>query len=69
MILITGGRCFVGLSLPLRLKHAFPEKRLVSFDNLKRGGSELNLSRLRDAGVELLHGDIRQPGDLDIGKV
>ena len=69
MILITGGAGFVGSSLALRLKQAFPEKKLVAFDNLKRRGSELNLSRLREAGVEFIHGDIRQPGDLDVGKV
>ena len=69
MILITGGAGFVGSSLALRLKQAFPGKKLVTFDNLKRRGSELNLSRLRDAGVEFIHGDIRQPGDLDVGKV
>ncbi|MBI4559826.1 MAG: NAD-dependent epimerase/dehydratase family protein [Candidatus Hydrogenedentes bacterium] len=39
--------------------------RVVAFDNLKRRGSELNLSRLRGAGVEFLHGDIRSPEDLE----
>ena len=69
MILITGGAGFVGSSLALRLKKAFPEKKIVAFDNLKRRGSELNLSRLRKARVQFVYGDIRQLGDLDIGKV
>ena len=69
MILITGGAGFVGSSLALRLKQAFQEKKIVAFDNLKRRGSELNLARLREVGVEFIHGDIRQPGDLDVGKV
>jgi CDP-paratose 2-epimerase len=29
-----------------------------------RRGSELNLARLREAGVEFLHGDVREPADL-----
>ena len=29
-----------------------------------RRGSELNLPRLREAGVEFLHGDVREPADL-----
>ncbi len=47
-----------------------PATRLVALDNLKRRGSELNLPRLREAGVEFVHGDIRSPEDLDaVGKV
>jgi CDP-paratose 2-epimerase len=34
-------------------------------DNLKRRGSELNLPRLRDAGIDFRHGDIRCSDDLD----
>jgi CDP-paratose 2-epimerase len=34
-------------------------------DNLKRRGSELNLAKLRAAGVEFVHGDIRRPEDLE----
>jgi len=69
LILITGGAGFVGSHLALRLKKEFPEKQVVAFDNLKRRGSELNLTRLRESGVEFVHGDIRQPGDLDFKNV
>ena len=69
MILITGGAGFVGSSLALRLKAEFPEKSVVAFDNLKRRGSELNLSRLRSAEVEFVHGDVRNPSDLDLPDV
>ncbi len=37
---------------------------MTAFDNLHRRGSELNLSRLRDAGVVFAHGDIRSLADL-----
>jgi CDP-paratose 2-epimerase len=36
----------------------------VALDNLMRRGSELNLPRLREAGVEFVHGDVREPADL-----
>jgi CDP-paratose 2-epimerase len=38
---------------------------VVALDNLKRRGSELTLRRLREHGVEFVHGDIRSPADLD----
>jgi CDP-paratose 2-epimerase len=41
-----------------------PEWELVAFDNLHRRGSELNLPRLRDAGVRFAHGDVREQDDL-----
>jgi CDP-paratose 2-epimerase len=37
---------------------------VVGFDNLRRRGSELNLARLREAGVSFAHGDVREPEDL-----
>jgi CDP-paratose 2-epimerase len=63
-ILITGGAGFVGASLSLALKVRFPETRITALDNLHRRGSELNLPRLRAAGVEFSHGDIRCAEDL-----
>ena len=63
-ILITGGAGFVGSNLAVSFKRDFPEKRLVAFDNLKRSGSHLNLERLKKAGIEFIHGDIRNPEDL-----
>ena len=63
-ILVTGGAGFVGSSLCLALKNHDPSAAVLAFDNLHRRGSELNLPRLRAAGVEFLHGDVRSPGDL-----
>lgn len=64
-ILITGGAGFVGSSLAIALKTNYPDYQLFALDNLKRRGSELNLSRLKKAGVEFVHGDIRSKEDFD----
>jgi CDP-paratose 2-epimerase len=62
--LVTGGAGFVGSSVCLGLAERNPDLELLAFDNLKRRGSELNLRRLREAGVTFIHGDVREPGDL-----
>ncbi len=64
-ILVTGGAGFVGSYLSCRLKEERPRTRILAFDNLRRRGSELNISRLTRAGVEFLHGDIRKNEDLN----
>jgi CDP-paratose 2-epimerase len=63
-VLITGGAGFVGGNLAVALAGRHPDWELVAFDNLMRRGSELNLTRLREAGVEFVHGDVREPADL-----
>jgi len=65
-ILVTGGAGFVGSSLALHLKQEHPQRRIVALDNLRRRGSELNVRRLHDHGVEFVHGDVRNPEDLDL---
>jgi CDP-paratose 2-epimerase len=62
--LVTGGAGFVGASVCVALAERNPGWELLAFDNLKRRGSELNLRRLRGAGVTFIHGDVREPGDL-----
>jgi CDP-paratose 2-epimerase len=64
-ILITGGAGFVGSSLALKLKERYPDYSVVAFDNLKRRGSELNLSDFQKAGIGFIHGDIRNAEDLN----
>jgi CDP-paratose 2-epimerase len=70
-ILITGGAGFVGSNLAILLKNDEGQNaRIIALDNLKRRGSELNLPRLRQNGVEFVHGDIRNIDDLlEIGKI
>ncbi len=68
-VLITGGAGFVGSNLAIKLKEDYPSLNITVLDNLKRRGSELSLRRLKDAGVEFVHGDIRNREDLIFEKV
>jgi CDP-paratose 2-epimerase len=63
-ILVTGGAGFVGSNLALMLKRDLPGADVCAFDNLRRRGSELALGRLRNGGIEFVHGDVRCPDDL-----
>ena len=63
-VLVTGGAGFVGANLALGLVSRHPSWEVVALDNLRRRGSELNLPRLREAGVRFVHGDVRELGDL-----
>ena len=63
-ILVTGGAGFVGANLCLALAARSPGSEVIALDSLKRRGSELNLARLRAAGVAFVHGDVRERGDL-----
>jgi CDP-paratose 2-epimerase len=67
-ILVTGGAGFVGGNLAIALAQRQADWEVTAFDNLKRRGSELNLSRLREAGIPFVHGDVRVASDLlDLG--
>lgn len=68
-ILITGGAGFVGSNLALKLKADFPDVNITVVDNLKRRGSELAIKRLKNAGIDFVHGDIRNKEDLVFDKV
>jgi CDP-paratose 2-epimerase len=64
-ILVTGGAGFVGSTTSFELKRVFPRADIVAFDNLRRRGSELNVPRLKTAGVRFVHGDVRHASDLE----
>jgi len=63
-LLVTGGAGFVGSGVAVGLAARHPDWQVVALDNLRRRGSELNLPRLREAGVRFVHGDVRWPEDL-----
>lgn len=54
----------MGASLCLALSELYTDDQIVALDNLYRRGSELNLARLHAAGVQFVHGDVRQADDL-----
>lgn len=62
-ILITGGCGFVGSNLAISLKQKYQDSEIVCFDNLHRKGSELNVPRLKEAQIEVLIADVRNPTD------
>ena len=62
-ILVTGGAGFVGSNLAIALA-ADPDHEVLALDNLHRRGSELNLPRLAEAGVEFVKADVREPAEL-----
>jgi len=64
-ILITGGAGFVGANLALDLKANFPHTHVYVLDNLSRSGSELNVLRLKNAGINFHQGDVRNMSDLN----
>ncbi len=68
-ILITGGAGFIGSNLAVALRNFDSGISVTVIDNLMRTGSELNIPRLRNAGVTFVHGDVRNPEDLEISEI
>ena len=64
-ILVTGICGFVGSSLARELPLHLEGLEVFGLDNLGRAGSEQNRVVLRDQGIRVLHGDLRNPSDLE----
>ncbi len=64
-VLITGSCGFVGATLARGLRESRPDLEIVGLDNFVRPGSETNRGLLRELGVKVSHGDIRNPADLE----
>ena len=64
-ILVTGGCGFIGSNLVIHLSEMFPAAEIHVLDNLSRIGSFLNVARLKEHGIEVHLGDIRNASDLE----
>ncbi|MEL6106605.1 MAG: NAD-dependent epimerase/dehydratase family protein [Planctomycetota bacterium] len=66
-ILITGICGFVGSRLAHYLSQdaRFPSVEICGIDNFSRSGSWENRSNLLEKGIQVVHGDIRSPSDLE----
>jgi CDP-paratose 2-epimerase len=64
-VLISGVCGFAGSHLARFLLESHEGLSILGIDNLSRFGSETNRLALKQAGVELYHGDVRVSSDLD----
>lgn len=64
-LLLTGVCGFVGSSLAHALKAHSPSYDIIGIDNLSRAGSETNLPRLKQLGVQFIHADVRNSSDFE----
>lgn len=64
-ILITGGAGFVGGALARSFLREPGRNSVVLLDNLRRRGSEWNLSGLLEEGARYVHGDVRNRADFE----
>ena len=64
-ILITGICGFAGSSIAKILLENHTNFKIFGYDNLSRKGSESNISKLTELGIELIRGDIRSQSDIE----
>ena len=64
-VLITGGAGFVGGALARSFLRAGTANSVVLLDNLRRRGSEWNVTSLVAEGARFVHGDVRIHADLE----
>lgn len=63
-VLITGICGFAGSTLAKRLRQVQPGLEIFGVDNFIRAGSELNRRSLKEAGIQVIHADVRMSGDI-----
>ena len=63
-IVVAGGCGFVGSNLAISIMENINGVRVSVFDSLFRRGSEKNINRLREAGIEFIYGDARNVYDV-----
>jgi CDP-paratose 2-epimerase len=64
-LFITGICGFVGSTVALALRKLRPDAQISGIDNFCRPGSETNRGRLRDAGIQVAHADVRCASDFE----
>ncbi|MDA0848989.1 MAG: NAD-dependent epimerase/dehydratase family protein [Verrucomicrobia bacterium] len=64
-VLITGICGFAGTSIANTMVQSHSNLQIFGLDNFSRKGSELNISELKDLGIQLIRGDIRSQSDID----
>jgi CDP-paratose 2-epimerase len=64
-LLITGICGFVGSTLAREFKKQYPDLNITGIDNLSRPGSWTNKAPLQELGINIIHGDIRNPADFE----
>ena len=64
-ILITGICGFVGSTLAKSLLEQHSGLQIIGLDNFIRPGSEMNRAPLKDLGIKIHYGDIRNASDLE----
>jgi len=64
-ILVTGICGFAGSTVAKSLLERMEGLSIYGIDNLMRSGSELNRASLKELGITIFHGDIRNASDLE----
>jgi len=65
-VLVTGAAGFVGFNILSYLKHNYNDIHLVGIDNLRRRGSELNVSKIARMRIDFHHIDLKNKDELNV---
>jgi CDP-paratose 2-epimerase len=64
-ILVTGISGFAGSNIAINMLQTETKNKIIGFDNLSRPGCERNIEILRNTGIEIIRGDIRNQSDIE----